>query len=215
VTRIFADRAEAGRALAEAVKARHYDRPAVLALPRGGVPIAAEIAAALGAPMDLVLVRKIGTPGQPELALGAVVDGPAPQIVINEDVRKQARVGDEELERATQAQLAEIDRRRTLYLGGRDRVPLEGMSVIVTDDGIATGATMRAALKALRQAKPARLVLAVPVAPAETLARLRDEVDDVICLETPRPFYAVGVHYRNFDPVEDDAVARLMASRCE
>ena len=213
MTRSFADRADAGRALAEAIAARHYDRPVILALPRGGVPIAAEIASAISAPMDLVLVRKIGTPGQPELALGAVVDGDPPQVAINEDVRKQARVGDEALERAKLAQLAEIDRRRALYLGARDRVSLKGRTAVVTDDGIATGATMRAALKALRQAKPARLVLAVPVAPADTLAQLRDEVDDLICLQTPRPFHAVGMHYRQFDPVSDDTVAELMKAQ--
>ena len=209
--RRFSDRTEAGRLLADQLARRDYDQPVALALPRGGAPIAAEIAIALDAPMGLVLVRKIGTPGQPELALGAVVDGAKPQIVINEDVRRQAGVGDTDLERAIERQLAEIERRREMYLTGRERVPMRGKTAIVVDDGIATGATARAALKALRLEKPASLVLAVPVAPSDTLARLRDEVDEFVCLETPEPFYAVGLYYRNFDSVSDEDVVSIFA----
>ena len=209
--RRFSDRKEAGRLLAEELSRKAYERPVVLALPRGGAPIAAEIAKVLGAPMDLVLVRKIGTPGQPELAVGAVVDGDEPQVVVNDDVKRQSGMSDADLERAVEDQLAEIDRRREMYLAGCRREPVRGRTAIVVDDGIATGATVRAALKGLRLAQPASLVLAVPVAPADTLARLRDEVDEIICLETPEPFYAVGLYYRDFDPVSDEDVADLMA----
>ncbi len=211
MNRRFADRTEAGRLLAARLIEKAYEDPVVLALPRGGVPVAIEIAHALHAPMDLVLVRKIGAPGQPELALGAVVDGPSPQLVINEDVRRQIGVGDEEIERAKQNQLAEIDRRRDLYLRDRERIAVKGRTAIVVDDGIATGATVRAALKALRQAEPAKLVLAVPVAPVETVRELEKEVDDCLCLDMPEPFWAVGLHYRNFDAVSDTEVASLMA----
>ncbi len=211
MTRIFADRTEAGRALAAEIARKGYQDPVVLALPRGGVPVAFEIARAIDAPMDLVLVRKIGTPGQPELALGAVVDGPSPQCVVNEDVQRQADISDAQFEQEKQRQLAEIDRRRGLYLAGRERVPISGKTAIIVDDGIATGATARVALKALRQAGPAKLVLAVPVAPAATLEAMADDIDDCLCLETPDPFHAVGFFYRNFDPVSDEEVATLMA----
>ena len=211
MTRAYSDRREAGLALADVISLRNYDNPLVLALPRGGVPVAAEVAKALRAPMDLVLVRKIGTPGQPELALGAIVNGQSPQIVINEDIRIQADITDQEIERATQQQLAEIERRRVLYLRDRKRFPVKNKTAIVVDDGIATGATVRAALRALRMADPGRLVLAVPVAPADTIRMLEREVDECICLAMPEPFYSVGLHYGNFDPVPDEEVAPLMA----
>jgi putative phosphoribosyl transferase len=208
---IFADRAEAGRALAEKLLKKNYQRPVVLALPRGGVAVAAEVAKALGAPFDLVLVRKIGVPYQPELALAAVVDGDHPEVVINEDVRQLAGVTTEEFEQAKERALAEIERRRALYLKGRERVPIAGATAIVVDDGIATGATVRAALKALRRRKPAKLVLAVAVAPPDTIARLEPEVDDIICLETPAPFYAIGLYYYDFTQVSDDEVVAMLA----
>ncbi|ADZ71052.1 phosphoribosyltransferase [Polymorphum gilvum] len=211
MSHIFANRHEAGKALADRLVRRGYVDPVVLALPRGGVPVAAVIADALNAPLDLVLVRKIGTPGQPELALAAVVDGDEPQLVVNEDVRRYTGVSDAELEAMKARQLAEIERRRTLYLAGRAKVPVEGRTVIVVDDGIATGATVRAALKGLRRQKPARLILAVPVAPADTLARLRPEVDETVCLETPAPFYAIGFYYLDFTQVDDDEVIDLLA----
>lgn len=211
MARIFADRTEAGRLLAQIIEEKHYKDPVILALPRGGVPIAFEVAQTIGAPMDLILVRKIGTPGQPELALGAVVDGQTPQCVVNEDVKKRAHISDAELEREKQRQIEEIDRRRALYLGGRDRLSVEGKTAIVVDDGIATGATARVALRALRKEGPAKLVLAVPVAPAETLKSLGDEVDELLCLQSPEPYYAVGYFYRDFDPVSDQDVASLLA----
>ena len=206
----FLDRAEAGRALADAVAREYYNEPLVLALPRGGVPVAAEIARVLSFPLDVLLVRKIGTPGQPELALGAVVDGNPPQVVINDHIRRHLGVPDEAIEAATQVQLAEIERRRSLYLQGRRSFAVKDKTVILVDDGIATGATMRVALKALRLGQPDRLVLAVPVAPRETIAMLESEVDDCICLSMPEPFHAVGLHYRNFDPVSDSEVAAIL-----
>lgn len=209
--RIFADRAEAGRLLARELVARDYPDPVVLALPRGGVPVAAEVADALNAPLDLVLVRKIGVPRQPELALAAVVDGDHPEVVVNEDVRRHAGVGDDEFEELKADELVELERRREHYLRGRARVPVRDRTAIVIDDGIATGATVRAALLALRRARPAQLVLAVPVAPPDTVRMLRDEVDDLVCLETPRWFGAIGAFYRDFRQTSDQEVVDLLA----
>lgn len=208
---IFSDRAEAGRLLAERLAGREYEKPVVLALPRGGVPVAAEVARALDAPLDLVLVRKIGVPWQPELALAAVVDGPSPEVVINDDVWRAAGVSEEQFEKLKARELREIDRRRRAYLEDSERVAIEGATVIVVDDGIATGATMRAALKALRRGRPKKLVLAVPVAPPETVAKLRATVDELVCLETPDPFYAIGVFYRDFAQMSDEDVVAILA----
>jgi len=208
---VFADRAEAGRLLASRLAARGYVDPVVLALPRGGVPVAAEVAKVLHAPLDLVLVRKIGVPFQPELALAAVVDGQNPELVINEEVRRMAHVSAEQLDRLKAHEIAELERRRRIYLQGRDRIPVEGATAIVIDDGVATGATVRAALKALRRGNPNKLVLAVPVAPPETVQELRREVDELICLETPDPFYAIGVFYRDFTQTSDEEVVALLA----
>lgn len=211
-SRIFADRVEAGRALAHELAERHYSDPVVLALPRGGVPVAAEVAAALDAPLDLVLVRKIGVPYQPELALAAVVDGDQPEVVVNEDVRRHSGVREAEFERIKARELRELERRRETYLQGRERVPIQGRTAIVIDDGIATGATMRAALLGLRRGNPALLVLAVPVAPPDTVERLRGEVDELVCLETPRFFGAIGAFYRDFRQTSDREVIDLLAA---
>jgi len=208
----FSDRTNAGRLLAVAVKAKAYADPVVLALPRGGVPVALEVARAIDAPLDLVLVRKIGVDFQPELAAAAVVDGDQPEIVVNEDVVKLARVSQDYLDAQVEAKLAEIAKRRQLYLKDRARAAIKGHTAIIVDDGIATGASIRAALHALRRKDPARLVLAVPVAPAETLAELQDEADDIVCLATPEPFYAIGAHYTDFRQVPDDEVVTLLAS---
>jgi putative phosphoribosyl transferase len=212
VNRIFTDRIAAGRELAEQLRSLHVPDPVVLALPRGGVPVAAEVARALGAPMDLILVRKIGVPWQPELAVAAIVDGGDPQLVIDEEVQRMARIGRDYIDRESKVQLREIERRRVLYLHGRAPLPVAGRSAIVVDDGIATGTTVRAALKALRRRKPARLVLAVPVAPAETIAALRREVDDVVCLSQPEDFRAIGLHYEDFHQLEDREVIEQMAA---
>lgn len=209
-SRIFHDRREAGRALAEQLLKAQYNKPVVLALPRGGVPIGVEVAMALNAPLDLVLVRKIGVPDQPELAVAAVVDGDEPEMVVNQDIQIMAHVSTEYLNAARDRQLAEIDRRRKIYLAGRARVPVEGCTAIVVDDGIATGATVRASLKAVRRRHPAKLVLAVPVAPERTVEELRADVDEIICLQSPEPFHAIGPWYRDFHQVGDDEVVAML-----
>lgn len=203
----FANRAEAGRALAQRLLQLHLPPPiVVLALPRGGVPVGAEVARALGAQLDLVLVRKIGVPWQRELAVAAVAEGEPPDIVIDDEVQRATDVSAAYIEAQAQTELGEIARRRQIYLHGRAPVAVEGCTAIVVDDGIATGTTMRVALRALRHRRPARLVLAVPVAPTDTLEALRGEVDQVVCLYQPHPFNAVGQHYDEFHQVDDDEV---------
>ncbi len=208
---LFADRRDAGRQLAEALARQRYSDPVVLALPRGGVPVGFEVAKALGAPLDVLIVRKIGAPGHPELGIGAVVDGSDPHVVLNADVIRQIRPSDAYIEQEKQRQLAEIERRRRRYFGDRPATAVEGRTAIVVDDGIATGGTVRAALRGIADSKPARLVLAVPVAPADSLAELADDCDEIVCLVTPEPFYAVGAHYRDFTQTTDDDVVRLLA----
>lgn len=206
----FKDRRSAGKLLAERVKELKPADPVVLAMPRGGVPVGLEVAKALGAPLDLVLVRKIGVPYQPELAAGAVVDGDQPEIVVNDDVMQLAGLTREYIDQRAKEELAEIERRRQVYLSDRPRVPLNGRTLIIVDDGIATGASIRAAIAALKRRNPLKLILAVPVAPADTIEKLRAEVDDVVCLQMPEPFYAIGMHYDDFHQVPDDEVVRLM-----
>lgn len=207
----FIDRIDAGRQLAKALARYKNQRPVVLALPRGGVPVAAEVATALDAPLDLILVRKIGVPSQPELAMGAVVDGAEPMVVRNEDVIQLTGVSESDFDAIRDEQLAEIERRRTLYLGDRPHPKLSGRTVIVVDDGIATGATTRAALHAIGKRKPAKLVLAVPVAPTDTLKKLQGEADDIICLEDYEDFGAIGLFYSDFHQVSDTEVISLLA----
>ena len=207
----FRNRSDAGRMLAEALTKYANDQPVALALPRGGVPVAAEVAAALKAPLDLILVRKIGVPTQPELAMGAVVDGGAPLIVRNEDVIALAGIAEPEFKAVCDSELGEIERRRKRYLGDRRPVEIAGRTAIVIDDGIATGATMRAALRATRIRKPKRLVLAVPVGPTDTLAAMRREADDVICLEEHEAFGAIGFYYADFRQISDQEVIETLA----
>jgi len=209
----FRDRSSAGRALAERLSSYRDRAPVVLALPRGGVPVAYEIAKRLGAPLDLVLVRKIGAPGQPELAIGAVVDGASPEAVLNDEIVLLLNVPAAYIERETARQIAEIERRRKIYLGGRAQVPLAGRTVLVVDDGIATGATTRAALHAIRRAGPARLVLAVPVAPPDTIEALKADADDVVSLLTPSYFGAISMFYDDFHQVDDGEVTELLDRR--
>lgn len=206
----FVDRTRAGEALAERLQPLREQNPVVLALPRGGVAVAAPIARALGAPMDLLLVRKIGAPGEPELAYAALVDGNPPEVVVNEELVPYVREGEQWLARQVPREQAEIDRRRAAYLPGRKPLPLAGRTVIVVDDGLATGTTARAALKALRRQNPARLVLAVPVAPADTVEALTPLVDEMVCLATPSPFRAIGLHYRDFHQLDDREVIALL-----
>jgi len=209
---IFADRIDAGRRLAAALAPLRGEDCVVLALPRGGVPVAAEVARALDAPLDLVLVRKIGAPHQQELAVAAVVDGDTPQLVRNEDVIRLLHVSEDYLEAEARRQLKEIERRRTAYLAGRTPEPIEGRTAIVVDDGIATGATTRAALRAVRARRPRRLVLAVPVAPPDTIAALASEVDQIVCLSQPEPFGAIGAFYDDFRQLEDEDVRSILAA---
>jgi len=214
----FHDRNEAGRELArrllaDPALAGPEARPVVLALPRGGVPVGWEIAKALKAPLDIVLVRKIGAPHQPELALGAIVDGETPELVINEDVKSGIDAPEAYIAAESAEQLREIERRRKLYLAGRPPVPVLGCTAILVDDGIATGATMRAALRATRRRGPAKIVLAVPVAPPETIEELKAEADRVVCLHTPWSFAGVGQFYVDFRQVSDATVAALLQER--
>jgi putative phosphoribosyl transferase len=207
----FRNRFEAGRKLALRLKRYKDQQPVILALPRGGVPVAAEVAAALDAPLDLVLVRKIGVPSQPELAMGAVVDGGSPIVIRNEDVIRLAGVDEAEFQAVCDSELAEIERRRQRYLGGRERADVKRRLAIVIDDGIATGATTRAALRATRMREPKKLVLAVPVAPTDTLAAMQEEADEVICLEDHEIFGAIGYFYDDFRQMTDQEVTDILA----
>jgi len=209
----FRDREDAGRRLAAELARFKGQDVVVYALPRGGAPVAAPVAAALDAPLDLVLVRKIGVPSQPEFAMGAVADGGAAVVARNEDVIRMAGVGDAEFDAALRKQLAEIERRRKLYLGDRPRPDVRGRVAIVVDDGVATGATTRAALRAVRAMGPAKLVLAIPVAPTEALPALRAEVDELVCLEDHEVFGAVGFFYRDFRQIEDEEVIDILDRR--
>jgi putative phosphoribosyl transferase len=209
---LFHDREEAGRRLAARLARYKGEQAVVFALPRGGVPVAAPIAAALHAPLDLVLARKIGTPGQPELAMGAVADGGTPVVVRNEDVIAMAGVSEAEFDAVCRRELAEIERRRRLYLGAREGSDAEGRVAIVVDDGVATGATTRAALRAVRARRPETLVLAVPVAPPDALEALKAEADEIICLEVHAAFGAIGYFYGDFHQLGDDEVIAILDS---
>jgi putative phosphoribosyl transferase len=206
----FKDRIDAGRQLATALLARNFPDPVVLALPRGGVPVAVEVAAALKAPLDLIMVRKLGVPSQPELAAGAVVNGDRPEIVVNEIIAAHFGLDAQDMQALADGQLPEIRRRRALYLAGRPSVTLTGRTAIVVDDGIATGATMRAALCAVRRQSPARIIVAVPVAASESLISLGAEADEIICLSHPGAFIAVGAHYDAFPQISDDEVVHML-----
>lgn len=206
----FTDRREAGVRLAQAVLPLGLADPVVLALPRGGVPVGYEVAKALRAPLDILLVRKIGAPGHEEYGIGALVDGAAAQVVIDEALARMVGADQVYIDRQVARELREVERRRAAYCTGAP-VPIAGRSVIVVDDGIATGATVRAALMALGKAGVARVVLAVPLAPSDTLRNLQPLCDEIVCLSSPEPFYAVGAHYRDFSQTEDEEVVRLLA----
>jgi len=207
----FSNRTEAGRKLAKALAFYKEQHPVILALPRGGAPVAAEIATALEAPLDLVLVRKIGVPFQPELAMGAVIDGQEPLVVRNEQVIRMAEINESEFDAIRDRELEEIERRRKLYLGSRPHPELKGQTVIIVDDGIATGATIRVALRAIRMRKPRKLILAVPVAPTQSLDELRTEADEIVCLEDYEDFGAIGLYYSDFRQISDAEVIELLA----
>ena len=207
----FRDRAEAGRALAHVLS--HYagrDDVIVLALPRGGVPVAAEVAKELGAPLDVFLVRKLGVPGHEELAMGAIASGGV--LVLEEGVLRWLGISEKQVERAVARELDELRRREAAYRDGRPLPDLKGRTVILVDDGLATGASMQAAARAVRRYDPARIVIAVPVASRATCDEFRDEVDEVVCAVTPAPFYAVGDWYEDFSQTSDEEVRELLGS---
>ncbi|WP_421858899.1 phosphoribosyltransferase [Oricola sp.] len=206
----FDNRTEAGARLAARLATTRLDDAIVLALPRGGVPVGAEIAKRLGLPLDVLLVRKIGAPGQPELAVGAVSKRNRVRITVNRDIACQLGLSDEDVSRMGEEQAAVIERRRKALLGDRSPLLLDGKTVIVVDDGVATGATARAALQIVRQERPARLILALPVAPADGLEALSKLADEVVCISTPAPFFSVGTHYRDFSQVSDAEVIELL-----
>jgi len=205
----FADRREAGRKLAEAVAALDLVEPVVLALPRGGVPVAYEVAKRLRAPLDILLVRKIGAPGQEEFGIGALVDGASPQVVIDEATARAVGASPDYIRREIARQLVEIERRRKAYACGKP-VPVAHKTAILVDDGIATGGTVKAALQALAKSRVGKVILAVPVAPSSALRELSELCDAVVCLWRPEPFHAVGEHYANFDQTSDEEVVLLL-----
>jgi putative phosphoribosyl transferase len=208
----FRDRADAGRRLAKSLD-MYANRPdvLVLALPRGGVPVAFEVAHALDAPLDVFLVRKLGVPGHEELAMGAIASGGV--RVVNEDIIAAYDIAPEEIESVAAAEERELERRERRYRGDRPFPDVAGRTVILVDDGLATGSTMRAAVAALRQEHPTRVVVAVPTAAPETCEEFRSEVDDIVCATTPEPFYAVGLWYEDFSQTTDDEVRELLGRR--
>ncbi|MCC2637168.1 MAG: hypothetical protein K0Q68_887 [Moraxellaceae bacterium] len=207
---LFKDRRDAGRHLVAALADYAGDGDViVLALPRGGVPVAFEVAQALKLPLDIFVVRKLGVPGHEEFAMGAIASGGV--RVLRDDVVQTLRISPAEIARVAAREQAELERREHAYRGGRASPSLEGRTLLLVDDGLATGATMEAALEAVRQQRPARVVVAVPVAPAETLARLGAHADAVVCVATPEPFDAVGCWYREFPQTTDDEVRTLLA----
>jgi predicted phosphoribosyltransferase len=208
---IFRDRVDAGRALASMLGSyAGRDDVIVLALPRGGLPVAYEVARALGAPLDVFLVRKLGLPGEEEFAMGAIASGGI--RLINEDVVHGYGVSDSQIEAVAATEQRELDRRERAYRDGRPMPRVAGRTVIVVDDGLATGFSMRAAVMALREQSPSRIVVAVPVAALDTCEEFRSIVDEVVCAETPEPFYAVGIWYEDFSQTTDDEVHELLAA---
>lgn len=209
LTMIYRDRADAGRELARKLaEYRRRDDVIVLGLPRGGVPVAFEVATALGAPLDVFVVRKLGTPGQPELAMGAIASGGV--RVLNHDVVAALGIPDDKIEEVAQAEGEELRRREQQYRGSRPPLDVRDKTVILVDDGLATGSTMRAAAAALKQEGAHKIVVAVPVAAEASCTAVRSEVDELVCAATPEPFWAVGQWYRDFDQTTDAEVHSLL-----
>ena len=208
---LFRDRAEAGRHLLSKLGA-YQGRPdvLVLGLPRGGIPVAYEVARGLGAPLDVFVVRKLGVPGQEELAMGAIATGGV--RIVNRDVVDALHIPPDVVDRAAAEEARELERREQSYRGERPKPQVAGKTVILVDDGLATGSTMRAAVAALRQQGPARIVVAVPVAAPSTCQELRREVDEIVCFATPEPFMAVGRFYDDFAQTTDEEVTELLAA---
>lgn len=209
---MFKDRQDAGRQLASELAKLTLPDPVVLALPRGGVPVAAEIARALKAPMDLVLVRKVGAPGNPELAVAAIVDGEPADIVLNREIVEAYRLGDEALRTLVARERPELERRRNAYRGAAAPLPCGGKTVILVDDGAATGTTMKVAIRAMKRRAPRKVVVALPAAPPETVKELAEEADLVICLSQPARFRALGYYYADFPQLSDADVLAAMAA---
>jgi len=207
---MFTDRKAAGRELAAALMRFKLESPVVLAIPRGGVPVGFEVALALQAPLDIIVARKLGAPGQHELGLGAIVDGDHPQSVLNEDIIRELGVSTQYLQKEIETELKEIRRRQAAYRKGRPAVEVAGRTVIVVDDGIATGGSIRAALRGVKRTAPKKVVLAVPVAPSDTIESLRAEADEIVCLDTPAYFMAIGEFYEDFSQTSDDEVIELL-----
>lgn len=207
----FKNRIQAGRLLGEAL-AEYAKRPdvIVLALPRGGVPVGFEVARMIGAPLDIMLVRKLGTPGQEELAMGAIASGGV--CVLNPNIVAVLDISQEDIEASAAIERQELERRERAYRGDQPPAAIENRRVILVDDGLATGASMLAAVAALKQQKPAAIIVAIPVAPPDTVQRLQQEADAVVCLATPEPFSAVGCWYREFPQTSDDEVKSLLES---
>ena len=205
----FANRTLAGRCLATRLSEYANPTTLVLALPRGGVPVAAEVARALNAPLDVFLVRKLGVPGHPELAMGAIASGGV--RVVSRDVVEELGIPSSIIDAVAAREQLELERRDRLYRGSRSLPSLAGRTVILVDDGLATGATMEAAVEAVRQLNPRRIVVAAPVGAAETCARLKTVADDVVCAETPEPFQAVGLWYERFEQTSDEEVIETLA----
>ena len=208
---LFIDRRQAGRVLASSLR-RYAGRPdvVVLALPRGGVPVAYEVARTLRAPLDIFVVRKLGVPGHEEFAMGALAPGGV--CVFDERIADGLGIPQEDVSRALHSAVRELTRREHAYRGDRPPIDVSGRTVILVDDGLATGSTMRAAIAALRRQSPAWIVVAVPVAARETCAELSVEADDVVCAATPQPFHAVGLWYEDFSQTPDDDVRELLAA---
>ncbi len=207
---MFDDRKQAGQALAVALEVLKLQHPVVLALPRGGVPVADEIAKALDAPLDVIVVRKVGAPGNPELAVAAIVDGDPADIVLNREIVEAYRLGNSELADLIRRERPELERRRTAFRGARHRLSIEGKTAIIVDDGAATGTTMKVAIRALKRRSPREIVVALPVAPPDTVAELSLEADRVVCLSQPVHFRALGYHYKAFPQLADEEVARAL-----
>lgn len=212
MTAMFADRAEAGRALAAELTRLGLADPVVLALPPGGVPVAVEVARALEAPIDLLLVRKVAAPGNPELCVAAIVDGTPPDIVINREIVEAYGLDDDALRLLVKEDRPESDQGRAVYANRRRQLSVRGKTVVLVDDGAATGTTATMALRALRRREPGAVVFAVPVAPAEVADELAAEADRVVCLSRPARFRALGFHYRDFPELSHDEVVELMKS---
>ncbi len=210
-TLMFRNRLDAARKLARVLPEVDTANTIVLALPRGGVPIGEVVARVLGVPLDVLIVRKLRAPGQPELAVGAVSDGGKLQIAVNEDIAESLGLSDQEIGQMAERERGELERRGVLYRSGRSPLTVSGKCIVLVDDGIATGATVRSALKLLKLSGVARITLAVPVAPPATIQSLAAIADEIVCLSAPEPFYAVGAHYFEFNQVSDSEVIETLA----